>query len=405
MKWVEKYHPKDFDEFIGNRKVVEEVRKWIRDWKEGKPQPPLLLVGPTGVGKTALAQIISNKFSDSISLNASDKRSYSILMRIVGESSKSGSLFGKHERVIVLDEVDNIHSIEDRGGASAILKIIDISKHPIVLTANDIYTRHLARIRNKCKVLKLRRPPARSIVALLGRICRKEKIKFNRSVLMEIAKKASGDVRQAINMLEAIARGEKEIKPEYLDYLATKDEFSNILELSIVVLKSESMSHVMQKVRSTDEDPNYILEFIAENIPREYEKPHEIKKAYDMISKADVYLGRAQRTQNYGYWKYAINLMTLGVAFSKDKKYKKFTRYSGPSYFKLRRSARKKIEKIDTILEKLANRLHVSKKVAFTFLPYLKIILQNSKMSEEISRFAGFEKNEVKFLKELKLLS
>lgn len=159
---------------------------------------------------------------------------------------------------------------------------------------------------------------------------------------MEIAKKASGDVRQAINMLEAIARGEKEIKPEYLDYLATKDEFSNILELSIVVLKSESMSHVMQKVRSTDEDPNYILEFIAENIPREYEKPHEIKKAYDMISKADVYLGRAQRTQNYGYWKYAINLMTLGVAFSKDKKYKKFTRYSGPSYFKLRRSARKK---------------------------------------------------------------
>lgn len=54
MRWTEKYRPKNFDEIIGNGKQKKEIEAWVKEWKEGNPQPCLLLVGPAGTGKQPL---------------------------------------------------------------------------------------------------------------------------------------------------------------------------------------------------------------------------------------------------------------------------------------------------------------------------------------------------------------
>jgi len=81
MLWTEKYNPKNFDEVLGNAKAKDEIEDWINAWILGEHPKPLLLVGPPGTGKTTLAHLAAQEFADSIELNASDKRSYDILLR------------------------------------------------------------------------------------------------------------------------------------------------------------------------------------------------------------------------------------------------------------------------------------------------------------------------------------
>ena len=98
MLWTDKYRPKTFKDIKGNGKGIKIIQEWINEWKNGNPQKPLLLTGPAGIGKTSTALVAANEFEEYIELNASDKRSYDILMSTIGESSNTRSLFGKDNK-------------------------------------------------------------------------------------------------------------------------------------------------------------------------------------------------------------------------------------------------------------------------------------------------------------------
>ena len=157
MLWTDKYRPQSFAQVVGYNKEKQIIQKWIADWKAGNPQKPLLLIGPPGIGKTTFALIIAKEFSEYIELNASDKRSQDAIKSTVGESSSSRSLFGEEYKLIIMDEVDGIHGTNDRGGVRAIGEIIKNSKHPMILMANDFYSKRLQTIKPKCIVIKMQK--------------------------------------------------------------------------------------------------------------------------------------------------------------------------------------------------------------------------------------------------------
>ncbi|MDI6724255.1 MAG: replication factor C large subunit [Methanobacterium sp.] len=403
MLWTEKYRPKNFDEVLGNLKAKKEILKWVEEWKAGNPQKCLFLLGPPGTGKTTFAQLIAKEFSDSVELNASDKRSYDAIMSTVGEASSSMTLFGGRLKLIILDEVDGLHGNDDRGGSRAINKILKEGSQPVIMMANDPYSNRIKSFKSKCQVITLRKVHTNSIVSFLKKICIKEGVEFEEHVLRELAKRSRGDLRSAIGDLQIIAQGEEKITSEDLNLIAQKDERSNIFDAVRTILKSKNPNRIKDSMRQVEADPALLLEMVIENIPREYEKKHEIEEAYEMVSQADIYLGRAFSTRAYTYWKYAYDFMSVGVALSKDETYKKFARYANSSVYTMLSKSRSKRDLQNRVAEKIAEKLHTSKKVAISQFPYFEIMFQDNEIAYNMMMYFGLEDDEVKLFRSRKV--
>ena len=146
-----------------------------------------------------------------------------------------------------------------------------------------------------------------------------------------------------------------------------------------------------------------MMEYITENIPREYKKPDEIKKAYENIAKADLYFGRAQSSRNYGYWRYATDFMGIGVSSSKHETYKKFTKITSPTIFTLMGRNRGKRNLRDKIAEKMSLKMHISNSIAISMFPYLEIMFKDDELAWEISDFLELEDDEIKRFRKKKI--
>ena len=404
MLWTDKYRPKTFDDVVGNAKQKHTIQKWVEEWKNGNPQPPLLLIGPAGTGKTTIAHIVANEFSEYIELNASDKRSHDLLISTIGESANTYSLFGENKKLIIMDEVDGIHGTNDRGGTKALNKIIKESKQPIIMMANDFYSNKLTTIKKNSQVIKMDKIKAPSINKFLRDVVLKnEGIEVDKEVLMKLAKRSSGDLRSSINTLQALVENGGELTEETLEATSQKDNTTTIINTVQRVLKSKNPNHIKQSMFENTEDPSLVLEYIAENVPREYERNNEITKAYEMISQADLYFGRTNSTRYYGFWKYASDFMSVGVALSKNDTYKKFSPIQGPQAFRMMGQTRGKRALRDQIASKMEEKMHISLQVAYTIFPYFEIMFENDEVAWEISDFLELEDDEIKWFRKKKI--
>ena len=141
---------------------------------------------------------------------------------------------------------------------------------------------------------------------------------------------------------------------------------------------------------------------IEENIPLEYDG-EELLKAYLILSRADIFLGRVRRRGFYRLWRYATYLMTVGVSYAKQKFKGGFTKYQRPEIWKMITLIGERREKIRNILKKIAKYSHMSTKKAlneiFFFLVYMlrnadiataaKIAVFYELSEDEISLIAG----------------
>lgn len=403
MKWVEKYAPQSLADVVGNGKIKDQIETWASRWLAGEAQKPLLLVGPPGVGKTTIAHLVGKEyFSETIEVNASDKRSYDLIQRTVGESSKTRSLFHQGYKLIIIDEVDGISGRHDRSGGRAINETIKTAKQPVILMANDPYSKNIASIKNNSTVIKFTKIRSPSINAQLRRICQNEGINFDPDALMHLSRESAGDLRSAITSLEAIVDDEKSITMDDVNVVKKKDTKNGIFDTLTIILKSKNPQHIKEAM-NTDAQPQFLIELLAENIPREYEKPEEVAKAYDMISLADINLGRAFRTQNYVYWKYAFLFMGRGVANAKHEKYHKFGRFVNSTVYARASKARKQNKLIDAVTQKMSVKLHTSPAQLKSQIPYYKEMFKDNEQAYDLKEYFKLTDDEVKLFRPRKI--
>lgn len=388
--WVEKYRPRSIEDVVAGKKIVESIVNWAEEWKKGNKQKPLLLAGPPGIGKTSIALAVASTYGwEPIEMNASDQRNLKIINRIVGEGAFSSVFEGgaTSHRLIILDEVDNIHGREDYGGESALRKIIKRNPpQPFILIANEPYKLSPS-LRNLCKMINFRRLTPKQIASVLSKIVKREGLEADKDALMAIAKNSGGDLRAAINDLQAIARRKGKIKVEDVD-LAKRTQETDIFKVLVKVFKKLD-SDVYYDSMLLDETPEDLVTWVEENLPLEY-SGEELFRGYMTLSNADIYLGRVRRRQYYRLWKYAGYLITAGVQQVKDEERGGFTRYRRPEVWKKLFQTKSRRVKLDKILAKIGKRSHLSKSSAYSEMYYSVSMLLSRLETEKAAGIAAF---------------
>jgi replication factor C large subunit len=374
MPWTEKYAPQKVADVIGQKKAVEQFLIWLKTWKPGKKAA--LFHGSAGTGKTSLVEALGKeKNLEIIELNASDYRSASQIKEVLGQSTKQKSLF-KKGKIFFIDEIDGLAGREDRGGVGEIIKIIKESQYPIILTANNPWDVKLRSLRSYCQLIQFGKVFYWDIIKKLQYICEKEKIKCSKEIIQQIAKRCGGDLRSAINDLETLARDKKEITLQDLESLGNREREMNIFDVLKIIFKTKTAMSAKLSIQNLDKDPDEIFLWIEQNVINEYEKPDEIAKAYEMLSRADLFKNRIKVRQDWKFEKYMIDLMTAGVALAKKEMYRKFSRYQYPDRISfLGRTKAARAEDKEKLLE-LSKQLHCStKKIREEFLPFFNNLL------------------------------
>lgn len=393
LPWVEKYRPKRLVEIVNQEKALEKVRAWIESWFHGTPKKKaLLLAGPPGSGKTTTVYALANEYKfEVIELNASDERTYGKIERYLN-AAYTMDVFGRRRKLIFLDEADNI----EPSGAKEIAKLIDKARNPIIMSANRYWEVPLE-IRNKAEIVEYKRLSQRDILKALFRIVKAEGIFVPKEVLQEIAKRARGDLRAAINDLQNLVSGGVEDAELVLAY---RDVEKSIFEALGMIFATDNAKRAKMALMNLDNTPDEVLLWIEENIPYVYYKPEDIARAYEAISRADIYLGRATRTGNYGLWKYAIDMMTAGVAVSGVKK-KGFMRFYPPKTLKMLRDTKEERSIRDSIVKKIMKEMHMSKLEAIETMQIFKAIFANNPdVAAHIAVFLDLGDKEIELLTE-----
>jgi len=399
--WAEKYQPHKLSEVVGQPQAIQSLSKWVDCWRRGKPEKPAaLLYGPAGTGKTSAAVALAGEMGwDLIELNASDKRTFDIIQKVAGTAATTGTLLAgaTGKRLVVLDEADNVYGTADRGGYRAIEQVLKEASNPVVLIANDQYSIPWT-IRALCLLVNFRRLTQDSIVKILERICKAEKIEAEPLVLNVIAESARGDLRSAINDLQALAIGKRRL---YIKDVVVyrRDREVNIFEVLGQLMHATSSRQARGLLWALDRPPEDAIDWISENIPRMLPEPADLDRVYEALSRADVFLGRIRRRQAYGMMGYAGDLMTAGVTLSRQGELK-HVRFQAPSSGTLMGRARATRAVRDSVAKKIAKCCHTSSREARKhFLPYMNVIFRcDKKVANRIAEELELEEPEINYL-------
>ncbi|MFP8952292.1 replication factor C large subunit [Natrialbaceae archaeon A-arb3/5] len=398
--WTETYRPTTLSEVRGNNKARDKLKEWAETWDEHRES--VIVHGSPGVGKTSAAHALANDMGWPVmELNASDSRGADVIERIAGEAAKSGTLTGGESgrRLVILDEADNFHGNADYGGSREVTRVVKAANQPIVLVANEFYDMSQS-LRNACETIEFRDVSKRSIVPVLRDICRREDIEYEDAALEKIAESTSGDLRSAVNDLQAVAEAADRLTVEDV-VTSERDTTEGIFEFLDTVIKEEDAEGALRASYDVDENPDEMLNWIEDNMPKDYHGA-ELADAYGFLSNADRWLGRVRSTQNYSFWRYATDNMTAGVAASRREDKGGWTRYGPPSYWsKLGRTKGTRNTR-DSIAERIAEREGTSVATARReIMPYLSAMTHHCKNRDLTVRMAAtyeLDESEVSFV-------
>jgi len=394
VPWVIKYRPRKLSEFVNQDEAVEKIKAWIKGWLSGRPEKKAaLFYGPPGSGKTSIVEALCREYGfQLIEMNASDYRREQDIERIAKLASVQRGLFAS-KRIILLDEIDGLALAggADAGAIEAIMELIETTKNPVIMTANNPWDLAFRPLRDLSVMIEFKRLSKGNVLEVLRRICAAEKLVCDEKALNFIAEKSEGDLRSAINDLEAVAEGGGKVTEEIArQLLRARDRILEPFEVVRKIFWSKYVWQAKLNATQTDLDPDTLMEWINENLPRQISDPEDLWRAYEALAKADVYRGRIVRSGSWDLLTYVMELMTAGVALApkNDPKSKfRWVKYQFPEKIRLMSQTKEARALRDSIASIIGARIHASKaKVLKDVLPYIKVIFENN--VEEAARIA-----------------
>ena len=204
MMWIEKYRPKTIDEIIGQ----DETKTRLKGFVESKSLPHLLFAGPPGTGKTSTVITLATEIfgegnisGNLLELNASDDRGIDIIRNEVKDFAKTLPIDAPF-KIISLDEADALTSAAQHALRRTMEKYVSSSR--FVLLCN-YPGKIIEPIQSRCAFFRFQRLGDDVIKEQMAYISKQENVDYTSKGLDMLVKVSNGDLRKAINVLQATA--------------------------------------------------------------------------------------------------------------------------------------------------------------------------------------------------------
>ncbi|MGY5852038.1 MAG: replication factor C small subunit [Candidatus Thorarchaeota archaeon] len=200
--WTEKHRPTTLGDIVGQESVIEKLKKFV----ELRTVPHCLFAGPPGTAKTTAGMAMAHDlFGESynrnfMELNASDERGIDVVRNQIKNFARVMPTSDAPFKILVLDEAD--HLTTDAQHALRRTMESYASSCRMILICN-YSSRIIPPIQSRCTIFKFNRLNEDAVSKRLKYIAKTEKVQLKPTGLEAILYIAEGDMRAAINLLQA----------------------------------------------------------------------------------------------------------------------------------------------------------------------------------------------------------
>ena len=228
--WVEKYRPQRLDDIVGQDHIVRRLKHYV---KTGS-MPHLLFAGPPGTGKTTSALALSRElFGENwrhnfLELNASDERGINVIREKVKEFARTKPIGGASFKIIFLDEADAL----TQDAQQALRRTMEMFSNNVRFILSCNYSSKIIEpIQSRCAIFRFRPLRDEDIARRIEFIADNEGLELTEDGLQALLYVAEGDLRRAINVLQAAAALDTKITDENVFLVASRARPEDIRDM------------------------------------------------------------------------------------------------------------------------------------------------------------------------------
>lgn len=202
--WVEKYRPKSLDEMIDQEEIVARLKRFV----EERNLPHLLFVGPAGVGKTtAILALAHDLYGPDyrnyiMELNASDERGINVIREKVKFFARTAPIGDVPFKILIMDEADSLTADAQHALRRTMERYTRTCRFCLIGNYSE---RIIEPIQSRCSIFRFSPLSEEDVKRCLRMIAEKEGVEVSPEGYDAIYEESRGDLRKAINLLQAAA--------------------------------------------------------------------------------------------------------------------------------------------------------------------------------------------------------